>query len=100
MTQMNQGIQSNASAAEELAAAAEEMSSQAKSLEQLMDFFKLAGDNRIGAARSAVLSHANRTGDADSTLPVRQRIASPGSRLLSAGRQTASSMDGEFKHFA
>ena len=77
MTQMNQGIQSNASAAEELAAAAEEMSSQAKSLDQLMDFFKVAGDARLGAARSAALAHTNRSADADSILPARERSSSP-----------------------
>jgi len=91
MTQMDQVIQRNAS---------EEMFSQAESLEQMMIFFKVAGDNRIGTARSAVLAQANRTGDVDFTLPVPHRSASRRSRLCSARRQTASSVDKEFKPFA
>jgi methyl-accepting chemotaxis protein len=40
--------QRSASAAEELSSAAEEMSSQAASLEELVAFFRLAGENGNG----------------------------------------------------
>ncbi len=52
VNQMDQVTQQNASASEELAATSEEMSSQAVQLQQLMEFFKLAEDNRISAAPS------------------------------------------------
>ena len=100
MTQMDQVTQRNASAAEELSATAEEMSSQAEGLEELMNFFKVAGDNRIGAARSAALAHRNRSGDGDSTLVARARSAAPDRRIFSTRHPTATSLDNEFKHFA
>ena len=100
MTRMDQVTQRNASAAEELSATAEQMSSQAKNLEQLMDFFNVAGDKGIGTVRSAAPTHTNRSANSDSTLTTQQRSASPGSRLFSARRQTGSSTDKEFKHFA
>jgi methyl-accepting chemotaxis protein len=62
MSQVDQVTQRNASAAEELASTAEEMASQAESMQQLMSFFKLAGDDsRSGwsQARSASVTHAS-----------------------------------------
>jgi methyl-accepting chemotaxis protein len=50
MSQLNQTTQQNASASEELAATAEEMSSQSEQLQQLMGFFRVAGN--MSAARS------------------------------------------------
>ena len=47
MGQLSQATQQNASASEELAATAEEMASQAEQLMQLMDAFRLAGDNAV-----------------------------------------------------
>ena len=44
MNQMNQITQQNASASEELAATAEEMTSQVEQLQNLMSFFKIAGN--------------------------------------------------------
>jgi methyl-accepting chemotaxis protein len=42
MGQLNQATQQNASASEELAATAAEMDSQARQLQELMNFFRLA----------------------------------------------------------
>ena len=50
MNQLNQLTQQNASASEELAATAEEMSSQAEQLQQVMQFFKVGGDEQPVAA--------------------------------------------------
>ena len=47
MGQLSQATQQNASASEELVATAEEMASQAEQLMQLMDAFRLAGDNAV-----------------------------------------------------
>src|SRR5262249_52984830 len=44
MGRVDQVTQRNASAAEELASTAEEMSAQAEGLEQLVAFFRVAGD--------------------------------------------------------
>ena len=43
INQLSQSTQQNAAASEQLAATSEEMSAQAQSLQQLMDFFKVAG---------------------------------------------------------
>jgi PAS domain S-box-containing protein len=54
MNQMNQITQQNASASEELAATAEEMMGQAEQLQELMSFFKIAGnEGRAVAGRSS-----------------------------------------------
>ena len=45
----HQATLQNASASEELAATAEEMSSQAEQLQQLMGFFRMAGQDDIRA---------------------------------------------------
>jgi methyl-accepting chemotaxis protein len=49
MGQVDEATQRNASSAEELASTSEEMAAQAESLQQLMDFFRVAGDD--GARR-------------------------------------------------
>jgi len=51
MSQLSQATQQNASASEELAATAEEMSGQAEQLQQLMEFFHLAGSEDKRAAK-------------------------------------------------
>ena len=53
MSQVDQVTQRNASAAEELSSTAEEMASQAESLQQLVSFFRLNGDE-AGKRRQAV----------------------------------------------
>jgi methyl-accepting chemotaxis protein len=55
MGEVDQVAQRNASAAEELSSAAEEMASQAASLQDLVAFFRLAGENGYGAARRGAL---------------------------------------------
>ncbi len=53
MGQLNQITQQNASASEELAATAEEMTGQANGLQELMSFFKVAGQESRSAANLA-----------------------------------------------
>jgi len=53
MNQMSQITQQNASASEELAATAEEMSGQAEQLQNLMSFFKIAGNEAIFGRRTS-----------------------------------------------
>jgi len=47
VSQVNQATQSTASGSEELAATAEEMTGQAKQLQELMDFFQVAGTHAM-----------------------------------------------------
>ncbi|GAB2891477.1 hypothetical protein GCM10027046_20370 [Uliginosibacterium flavum] len=62
--QLSQLTQQNASASEELAATAEQMSGQAEQLQQLMDFFKLAGSRAAagGSLHGNSPESANRRG--------------------------------------
>jgi methyl-accepting chemotaxis protein len=50
LAQVDQVTQRNASAAEELAATAEEMAAQAEALQELVGFFRIAGDRRSTVA--------------------------------------------------
>ena len=52
MGQLNQATQQNASASEQLAATSEELSGQAEQLQQVMAFFKVAGDTGNRAMES------------------------------------------------
>jgi methyl-accepting chemotaxis protein len=64
MAQVDQVTQRNASSAEELSSTAEELSSQAEALQQLMNFFKVSGENsgfsflNQGGAKTAAQQHA------------------------------------------
>jgi methyl-accepting chemotaxis protein len=100
MTQMDQVTQRNAAAAEQLSATAQEMSSQAEGLEQLMEFFIVAGTKGLAAARSAAPAHRNGSADVDSTRAPRERSASRGSDIFSTRYPSATGMDKEFKHFS
>ena len=53
MGQLNKATQQNASASEELAATAEEMGGQAAQLQDLMEFFKIDGNSKVGAGGTA-----------------------------------------------
>ena len=53
MGQLNKATQQNASASEELAATAEEMGGQAAQLQELMEFFKIGEQARVGAGGTA-----------------------------------------------
>ncbi len=57
MSQVDQVTQRNASAAEELSSTAEELASQAEALQQLVAFFKMAGEDAF-AHRAPVAHHA------------------------------------------
>src|SRR5690606_11605230 len=65
--QLNQLTQQNASAAEELAATAEELSGQAEQLQQLIAFFRLAGE--AGPALAASRRHEQNAGAAADSAP-------------------------------
>jgi methyl-accepting chemotaxis protein len=54
MSQVDQVTQRNASAAEQLSSTAEEMASQAKSLQQLMSFFRVDENDSLSPAGSLV----------------------------------------------
>jgi len=59
VNQLSKVTQQNASSSEELAATAEEMSSHAEQLQQLMSFFKLAGDAAQKVAMTAKAQSPN-----------------------------------------
>jgi methyl-accepting chemotaxis protein len=58
MGQLNRATQQNASASEELAATAEEMGGQAAQLQELMEFFKIESQGRVGAGTTAKKARA------------------------------------------
>jgi methyl-accepting chemotaxis protein-1 (serine sensor receptor) len=60
MNQMNQITQQNASASEELAATAEEMMGQAEQLQELMGFFRIAGNEGRASAPATRSTEATR----------------------------------------
>jgi len=53
MGQLNKATQQNASASEELAATSEEMGGQAAQLQELMEFFKIEDQGKVGAGGTA-----------------------------------------------
>ena len=53
MGQLNKATQQNASASEELAATSEEMGGQAAQLQELMEFFKIEEQGKVGAGGTA-----------------------------------------------
>lgn len=59
MNQLSEITQQSASSSEELAATAEEMSSQAEQLQQLMDFFSVAGTGRTQRSTTKQSRHAD-----------------------------------------
>jgi methyl-accepting chemotaxis protein len=59
MNQLSEITQQSASSSEELAATAEEMSSQAEQLQQLMDFFSVAGTGRTQRGTAKQSRHAD-----------------------------------------
>ncbi|QWT44991.1 methyl-accepting chemotaxis protein [Azospira inquinata] len=69
MSQLNQTTQQNASASEELAATAEELGGQAQQLQDLMDFFVIAGQSAGHAQPAPRGGHSERPVHA---IPLRQ----------------------------
>jgi methyl-accepting chemotaxis protein len=62
MEQLNSITQQSASSSEELASTSEEMSSQAQQLQELMTFFKVAGDSQRDRSSSARAHRTSSTG--------------------------------------
>lgn len=85
MGQLNKATQQNASASEELAATAEEMGGQAAQLQDLMSFFRLDGNTKVGAGGTAKRTQSGPT-------------AAPAPRARAA-RATVAAVEGDFERF-
>jgi methyl-accepting chemotaxis protein len=88
MGQLNKATQQNASASEELAATAEEMGGQSAQLQELMSFFRLDGNERVGAGGTTKKSRP-------------AAGAAPKAPKSRAARQTAAAAapEGDFERF-
>ncbi|MEK6747966.1 MAG: methyl-accepting chemotaxis protein [Pseudomonadota bacterium] len=75
ITQMDEVTQQNAALVEEAAAASESLDEQAKALEQLMQFFKLA---QSGGARTTQKKTSNTSGDIHRAKPAPRKAATSG----------------------
>jgi methyl-accepting chemotaxis protein len=87
MGQLNKATQQNASASEELAATSEEMGGQAAQLQELMEFFKIEAQGRVGAGSTAKKAR-----------PVAVAAAAPRAAARPA-RQAAAATEGDFERF-
>jgi methyl-accepting chemotaxis protein len=87
MGQLNKATQQNASASEELAATSEEMGGQAAQLQELMEFFKIESQGRVGAGATAKKARAATVA-----------AAAPRAAARSA-RQSAPATEGDFERF-
>ncbi|MCK6589656.1 MAG: methyl-accepting chemotaxis protein [Polyangiaceae bacterium] len=61
MTEVDQVMQRNAAATEELSSTAEELAAQAESLQQLVGYFRIEDEDDFGGKRRPVLSAASRS---------------------------------------
>ena len=88
MGQLNKATQQNASASEELAATSEEMGGQAAQLQELMEFFKIEDQGRVGAGGTAKKSRP-------------AAAAAPKAAKARASRQApaAAAAEGDFERF-
>ena len=88
MGQLNKATQQNASASEELAATSEEMGGQAAQLQELMEFFKIEEQGRVGAGGTAKKSRP-------------AAAAAPKAAKARASRQApaAAAAEGDFERF-
>ncbi len=78
MGQLNKATQQNASASEELAATSEEMGGQAAQLQELMEFFKIESQGRVGAGSTAKKARpAAKPAAAPATRTARSAVAEP-----------------------
>ena len=78
MGQLNKATQQNASASEELAATSEEMGGQAAQLQELMEFFKLEDQGRVGNGVTAKKARAvAKPASAPATRTARAAVAEP-----------------------
>ncbi len=88
MGQLNKATQQNASASEELAATSEEMGGQAAQLQELMEFFKIEDQGRVGAG-----------GMAKKARPAASGTAKAAAKPRAAARPTAEAAEGDFERF-
>ena len=77
MGQLNKATQQNASASEELAATSEEMGGQAAQLQELMEFFKIEEQGRVGAGATAKRARATAKPAAAPARTARAAVAEP-----------------------
>jgi methyl-accepting chemotaxis protein len=88
MGQLNKATQQNASASEELAATAEEMGGQAAQLQDLMSFFKIEEQQRVGAG-----------GTAKKSRPAASVAAAPAAKPRATRKATTAAAEGDFERF-
>ncbi|MBI5109171.1 MAG: MCP four helix bundle domain-containing protein [Rhodocyclales bacterium] len=88
MGQLNKATQQNASASEELAATSEEMGGQAAQLQELMGFFKIESQARVGAGSTAKKARPAAT----------VAVAAPRTAARPA-RQASPATEGDFERF-
>jgi methyl-accepting chemotaxis protein len=86
MGQLNKATQQNASASEELAATSEEMGGQAAQLQELMEFFKIESQGKVGGGAAAKRAKS-------ATAAAAPRAAARSTR------QSAPAAEGDFERF-
>jgi methyl-accepting chemotaxis protein len=103
MLHVDQVTQRNASASEELASTAEEMASQAESLQQLMSFFRVAGEERAarGGRHTPVPPRGQNVQVPSAAHGLKAAASAGGSAPLASSHVPAASADEdrEFKRF-
>jgi methyl-accepting chemotaxis protein len=77
MGQLNKATQQNASASEELAATSEEMGGQAAQLQELMEFFKIEDQARVGAGSTAKKARATPSAAPKAPARAARQVAAP-----------------------
>jgi methyl-accepting chemotaxis protein len=77
MGQLNKATQQNASASEELAATSEEMGGQAAQLQELMEFFKIEEQGRVGAGNTAKKARATTAAAPKASARPARQVAAP-----------------------
>ena len=88
MGQLNKATQQNASASEELAATSEEMGGQAAQLQELMEFFKIESQGKVGAGATAKKAR-----------PAATTVAAAPRAAARPARQAAPAAEGDFERF-
>ena len=81
MTSVDTVTQRNASSAEELSSTAEELAAQSQALQQIMGFFRVAGDRNAAVARKQVVAVEHKPAQQHVAAPVVQKIKPNGSAL-------------------
>jgi methyl-accepting chemotaxis protein len=101
MTQVDQVTQRNAAGAEQLASTAEEMASQAEALQQLISFFRVAGEDRRrpGDVHVPKLPEASAPALHAAPHPVPPQAAKAGPKATGAFHPVGTPGDGDFQRF-